>query len=101
MGEIMETLRACPPKGFGGLGGEKVSDYKTSIARTAEGKEERIDLPVSNVLKFWLEGDSSVVVRPSGTEPKLKIYLSVSAAAREQAEAREREIQQAIFSNAC
>ena len=100
MGEIMETLRACPPKDFGGLRVEKISDYKTSIARTAEGKEERIDLPVSNVLKFWLEGDSSVVVRPSGTEPKLKIYLSVSAAAREQAEAREREIRQAIFSNA-
>ena len=45
----------------------------------------KIDLPVSNVLKFELEDNISVVVRPSGTEPKLKMYISVSAGSREEA----------------
>ena len=41
-------------------------------------------LPRSNVLKLWLEGGCSFVVRPSGTEPKLKLYFSVSGEGREQ-----------------
>jgi len=49
-------------------------------------------LPKSDVLKFMLEGNCSVVVRPSGTEPKLKTYISVSAKDRPTAEAQEREI---------
>ena len=46
----------------------------------------------SDVLKFLLEDDCSIVVRPSGTEPKLKIYISVSAENREAAEKVECEI---------
>ena len=54
---------------FGGLRVEKVLDYSLGL----DG------LPKSDVLKFLLEGSSSLVVRPSGTEPKLKLYLSVTA----------------------
>ena len=96
MREIMDAFRSEPPRDFAGLRVERISDYKTSVARTADGREEKIALPVSNVLKFWLEGDSSVVVRPSGTEPKLKVYLSVSAGTREQAEALEKKMVQKI-----
>lgn len=53
-------------------------------------------LPKSNVLKFFLQDTGSVVVRPSGTEPKLKIYLSVSAANREAATVTEQALSQFI-----
>lgn len=96
MREIMDAFRSEPPRDFAGLRVEKISDYKTSVEKTADGREVKIALPTSNVLKFWLEGDSSVVVRPSGTEPKLKVYLSVSAGTREQAEALEKKIRQEI-----
>ncbi len=63
------------------------SDYKASVMTDAAGKTSPIDMPSSDVLKFDLEGDISLVVRPSGTEPKLKIYYSVKADSEEQARA--------------
>ena len=53
-------------------------------------------LPKSNVLKYLLEGNSSVVVRPSGTEPKLKFYISVSAQTKEECAALNDEIKAAV-----
>lgn len=53
-------------------------------------------LPKSNVLKFILENNCSMVVRPSGTEPKLKAYISVSAASKNEAVSREKEIAQSL-----
>lgn len=61
---------------------EKVLDYRKGL----DG------LPESDVLKYQMEGNCSVVVRPSGTEPKLKAYISVSAAAKEEAEDIEKRI---------
>ena len=49
-------------------------------------------LPKSNVIKFILEGNSSVVVRPSGTEPKLKLYLSICASDKDKATIVEKEV---------
>ena len=51
-------------------------------------------LPKSDVLKFILEGNCSVVVRPSGTEPKMKVYVSVSAEDMEEASCVERRMQE-------
>lgn len=54
------------------------------------------DLPASNVLKFLLDGNCSVIIRPSGTEPKLKVYISVNADSRAEAMRMEAEISEAM-----
>ena len=69
MQEIMHGFRTNEISAIGGKKVERLLDYKLGI----DG------LPKSDVLKFMLEGHSSVVVRPSGTEPKLKVYISVNS----------------------
>ena len=71
---------------FGGKAVEKVLDYSVGL----DG------LPKADVLKFYLDGGTTLVVRPSGTEPKLKLYLSVTA--KDEAEAA--RIEQAILNDA-
>ena len=79
MQTIMKKLRKNSLKSLGDKYVIKVEDYLQGI----------YDLPRSDVLKYFLESDSSIVIRPSGTEPKLKVYLSVSAKNREEAETLE------------
>lgn len=67
MNSIMSSLRENPPKDFAGYKVEKVTDYLDSKAT---------GLPPANVLIYALEGGTSVVVRPSGTEPKIKTYFT-------------------------
>lgn len=81
MQKIMRVFREGS-ESFGGKKVVKVLDY-------AEGLD---GLPKSDVLKFLLEDNCSIVVRPSGTEPKLKIYVSVSAPDKELAEGVEHSI---------
>lgn len=73
---------------FAGKKVEKVYDYKNGLG----------GLPKSNVMKFILADNCSVVVRPSGTEPKLKTYISVSAESKEKAEKVEAELTAALES---
>lgn len=74
--EIMNTLRENAPKTVSGLNVELIKDYGTSVATdTKSGEKSEITLPKSNVLAYHLEGGSSLIVRPSGTEPKIKIYI--------------------------
>ncbi len=87
MAGIMDTLRANPPKEIAGLGVTAVSDYKTSETKFTDGKTEAIDLPKSNVLAFALEGGNKVIVRPSGTEPKIKAYITAVGESKEGASA--------------
>ena len=82
MQEIMKDFQTAGIKSFGGRRVETLLDYNTGI----DG------LPKENVLKFLLEGHGSVVVRPSGTEPKLKTYVTVSAPDKVAAEAIEKKI---------
>lgn len=77
---IMELLRKETPKEINGIKVTALRDYSAGIRHDlTDGAEEKIDLPKSNVLYFELEDKSWFVVRPSGTEPKIKIYLSVVA----------------------
>ena len=67
MNSIMSSFRENPPKDFAGYKVEKVTDYLDSKAT---------GLPSANVLIYALEGGASVVIRPSGTEPKIKTYFT-------------------------
>ena len=81
MQEIMKTFRGE----ISSIGGKKV----VNVLDYAPGID---GLPKSDVLKFLLEDNCSVVVRPSGTEPKLKTYLSVSGSSMEEADGVEKRI---------
>ena len=82
MQKIMQSFRTDAPTAFAGKKVEKVLDYLPGL----DG------LPKSDVLKYLLSDHCSVVVRPSGTEPKLKIYISISAENQAAAEACEAAI---------
>lgn len=88
MSDIMQTLRADSVAEIAGMKVIKTDDYMTSVSTDNEsGKTEKIDLPVSNVLSYTLDGSCRVVIRPSGTEPKIKIYVMVRADSKEKAQA--------------
>ena len=93
MKEIMTSLRTEPPKTIGGLKVEKVGDYLESAETDLEtGAKTVIELPKSDVLAFRLEDGASVIIRPSGTEPKIKAYYTTIGESREAASALEQTI---------
>lgn len=77
MADIMTAVRDNTPKSIAGYDVVKVSDYllkkETEIAT---GKTTDIDLPKSNVIALNLSDDNAVIIRPSGTEPKIKLYIT-------------------------
>lgn len=72
---IMERLRKNPPQSLAGVQVTAVRDFARSI-RTENGMETALDFPKSNVLYFELTGGNWVCIRPSGTEPKIKLYIA-------------------------
>ncbi|KHT62327.1 phosphoglucomutase [Photobacterium gaetbulicola] len=74
---VGDSLRATPPTHIAGRGVAIIDDLKLSQRIHADGQIEQIDLPPSDVLIYHLDDGSRVVVRPSGTEPKLKCYYEV------------------------
>lgn len=89
MAEIMDTLRKEPPKTIAGAEVIKTSDYKLSITKDIKtGESTEIKLPKSNVLSFVLPDNSKVIVRPSGTEPKIKVYITACGSNREEADGK-------------
>jgi phosphomannomutase len=75
--EAMRRLRAAPPKQVGPLAVVATSDYVARIRTLASGETAAIPLPTTNMVVLELEGGSRLIARPSGTEPKLKIYFDV------------------------
>ena len=92
MKAMTKKLRNEPPTSFAGSCVAVRNDYLNSISVGKDGKETKIDLPVSDVMKFITESGISVVVRPSGTEPKLKIYFSIRSDSREKAAETEKAL---------
>ena len=79
MASIMKGLRENAPKDFAGIAVTKVTDY---------AKPEETGLPKANVLIYGLEDGSTVIVRPSGTEPKIKIYFTTKGKDLAEAQAK-------------
>lgn len=85
MADMMEDLRKTPPKNIAGFDVVKTSDYKVSISKDLlTGEETEIKLPKSNVLSYVLSDNSKVIVRPSGTEPKIKVYITACGKTRDE-----------------
>ncbi len=82
MQKIMDTLRQEPPAEIAGTKVVGRSDYL--LSQSYGDKEGVIDLPKSNVLEYRMENGCKLIVRPSGTEPKIKIYLSGKGATMEE-----------------
>lgn len=80
---VGDKLRANPPTMIAGSKVEVTEDLKTQTKRFADGTEQHIDLPASDVLIYHLSCGARVIVRPSGTEPKLKCYYEVIEAFNE------------------
>lgn len=93
MAEIMDNLRNNSPTEIAGIKVVRFDDYMASTSKNLEtGDVTEITLPKSNVLAFFLEGGSKVIVRPSGTEPKVKAYITSKQPTREEAEAVEQQL---------
>ena len=76
MNKIMNDIRTSDISSVQGKKVLALSDYLTGVTTKCDGTKEKITLPKSNVLLYTLENDCWMCVRPSGTEPKLKIYLA-------------------------
>ena len=87
MASIMENLRKNPPAEIGGYPVAKVTDYE---------KSAETGLPPANVLIYSLEGGATVVVRPSGTEPKIKTYFTTLGKDLAQAQAQKDQLAEAL-----
>ena len=90
---IMKKLRENPPKDFGGYKILCCSDYLISKRRDfRSGGQTDILLPTSNVLEYDLENNLKLIVRPSGTEPKIKVYLTIVTNDKAQVETIEQRL---------
>jgi phosphoglucomutase len=75
MKEQMAAMRGSAPKSIGGIAVARVRDYKDGKVYHADGSVTETGLPSSDVLYYELESGDAVIVRPSGTEPKIKVYI--------------------------
>lgn len=74
---IGDLLRQSPPTEIAGMAVLQIDDLKSSVRSFSDGRTEPIALPASDVLIYKTEGDLRIIVRPSGTEPKLKCYYEL------------------------
>lgn len=85
--EMMRSLRENPMKKIAGKKVIRIDDVLQNSSLNPEtGKSRELDLPLSNVLIYYLEDGSKIAARPSGTEPKIKFYISVHTENQENAE---------------
>lgn len=97
MQNIMEHLRTNRPEQIDNLKVIQFADYEKQVSiDLTTGTETAITLPKSNVLSFTLEQGAKVIIRPSGTEPKIKAYYTTTAATEAEATAKKDELDAAF-----
>jgi len=85
--KLMSDLRAAIPQTIGGVPVTEMRDYRAGVAKNlVTGREQQLTLPKSNVLEFIIGESGSVIVRPSGTEPKVKFYYTAVAQEKDTAQ---------------
>ncbi|MBO7535640.1 MAG: phospho-sugar mutase, partial [Bacilli bacterium] len=95
IGRILNHFRVNNPAGFDIVAKE---DYELRKRYDyLEGKESNLTLPVSNVIKFFLKDGSWFVLRPSGTEPKMKVYIACVAPSMDEAKAKVKDIENKVM----
>lgn len=94
--ELMSSIRANIPSDFAGTPVISYEDYNTQKRVFMNGESETMDLPPSNVLKFFLEDGSWIAIRPSGTEPKVKFYLGVKGSSHEETNEKISRFEEAV-----
>ena len=95
MADIMEKARTEYFTEFAGIKTVSKLDFKKRVETFADGKTAPITLPETNVIKYTLGNDEWVCIRPSGTEPKLKVYVSVNAKTAKEADERRKAVLEA------
>ncbi len=86
MSEIMDKIRELKPSALGGVKVEYISDFRKGVREYADGRVEDLPQAKTNVVFFGLGESDWACVRPSGTEPKLKYYISIGEPTMEMAE---------------
>ena len=83
MADLMANLRQNPPTEIAGVVVRQQKDYQDgSVVNVADGSKETMELSGSNVLRYEMADGTSLIVRPSGTEPKVKVYILANGATK-------------------
>ena len=89
MADLMANLREKPPVEIAGVGVLQQKDYKDgSVVNVADGAKSTMELSGSNVLRYEMADGTSLIVRPSGTEPKVKVYIMAKGDSKADAAAK-------------
>ena len=96
MTAVMEKLRENMPSEIAGIKVAETDDILKGEHRNADGSITKINLPASNVLSFHMENGAKVIVRPSGTEPKMKLYITAKEASIAASDKLAKELEDAV-----
>ena len=89
MADLMANLRQNPPTEIAGVAVNQQKDYQDgSVVNVADGSKETMELSGSNVLRYEMADGTSLIVRPSGTEPKVKVYILANGADKEECDGK-------------
>jgi phosphoglucomutase len=93
---LMKKFREEAPTAFAGHQIVKTEDFSLQTETDAQGNVTKLALPTANVLKYILDDETWIAIRPSGTEPKLKFYIGTSAESKDAADQKVAEFEQAL-----